>query len=90
MCSKVTRVSEAFVALLAVMEFLPSVDLHVLLKLSRSLEGLRTLVTRVRLDLTMNQHMCLQIPSLSESFGTQVEALNDCEQACGSLDSHIE
>ena len=54
MSIKVTRVSEGFVTLLAVMGFLPSVDLHVLLQLPRSLEGLRTLVTRVRLDLTMN------------------------------------
>ena len=75
MCSKVTRVSEAFVALLAVMGFLPSVDLHVLLKLSRSLEGLRTLVTRVRLDLAMNHHMGLQMLRCLECFGTQVAGM---------------
>ena len=58
----VTRVGEGFITLLAVKGFFPSVDLHVLLKIPRSFEGLSTLVTRVRLDLTMNQHMGLQIP----------------------------
>ena len=45
MCIKVTRIGDGFVTLLAMMGFLTSVDLHVLLKLSRSLEGLSTLVT---------------------------------------------
>ena len=75
MCSKVTRVSEAFVALLAVMGFLPSVDLHVPLKIPRSLEGLRTLVTRVRLDLPMNHHMGLQLPRSLEGSRTQVAGM---------------
>ncbi len=48
MCIKVTIVSEEFVTLLVVMRFLTSVDLHVLLKVTRILEGFSTLVTRER------------------------------------------
>ena len=57
------------------MGFLTSVDLHVLLKLPRSLERLSTLVTRVRLDLTMNHHMGLQLPRCPVGFGTQVAGM---------------
>ena len=75
MSIKATRLTEGFVTLLAVMGFLPSVDLHVLLKLPRGLEGLRTLVTRVRLDLTMNHHMGLQMLISLKCFGTQVTGM---------------
>ena len=47
MAIKVTRIGEVFVTLLAVMGFLTSVDLHVLLQLPRSLEGFRTLNARI-------------------------------------------
>ena len=64
MCIKVTIVSEEFVTLLVVMGFLTSVYLHVLLKVTRILEGLSTLVTRE----IMNQYMGLQLPRCLQGF----------------------
>ena len=64
MCIKVTIVSKEFVTLLVVMGFLTSVYLHVLLKVTRILEGLSTLVTRE----IMNQYMGLQLPRCLQGF----------------------
>ncbi len=65
MCIKVTIVSKEFVTLLVVMGFLTSVYLHVLLKVTRILEGLSTLVTREKI---MNQYMGLQLPRCLQGF----------------------
>ena len=79
MCIKVTIVSEEFVTLLVVMGFLTSVDLHVLLKVTRILEGLSTQVTRERHYESIHGSSAPQMFSRFWGIGCRDTALNYCE-----------
>ena len=89
MCIKVTIVGEEFVTLLVVMGFLTSVDLHVLLKVTRILQGLSTQVTRERHYESIHGSSAPKMFSRFWGIGCRDTALNYCEFSLVSLVTDI-